>query len=52
MSRWDDSRARREGWTRVRAPVDEVMTILGRAATDIDFACQWVPGRLFDLASW
>ena len=52
MSRGDDARAQREGWHRVRAPVDEVMMILGQAATDIDYACHEAPERLLDLAIW
>ena len=39
VCRGDDSAARRHGWTPFQAPVDEVMWVLGRAATDIDFAC-------------
>ena len=38
ISRGDDSRARREGWHRVRAPVD--------------YACHGAPERLCDLAIW
>ena len=51
ISRGDDSRARREGWHRVRAPVDDVMEILARAAVDIDYACHGAPERLCDLVA-
>ena len=44
----DDSRARTEGSTQVRAPVDEVMQVLGEASVDIDFACHGAPERLLD----
>ncbi|OLP94149.1 hypothetical protein AK812_SmicGene23896 [Symbiodinium microadriaticum] len=33
VSRGDDSRARAEGWTRVATPVDDIMDVLGRAAS-------------------
>ena len=46
ISRGDDSGARREGWHRVRAPVDDVMEILAHAAVDIDYACHGAPERL------
>ena len=52
ISRGDDSRARAEGWTRVATPVDDIMDVLGRAASDIDFACHSAPERLLDLAVW
>ncbi|OLQ06495.1 Glycine cleavage system H protein, mitochondrial [Symbiodinium microadriaticum] len=39
ISRGDDSRARAEGWTRLTTPVDDIMDVLARAASDIDFAC-------------
>ena len=52
VSRGDDSRARAEGWTRVATPVDDIMDVLGRAASDIDFACHSAPERLLDLAVW
>ena len=52
MSRGDNSRALREGWHRVHAPVDDVMEILAHAAVDIDFACHVAPERLCDLAVW
>ncbi|CAE7670649.1 PUB3 [Symbiodinium sp. CCMP2456] len=48
----DDSVARREGWTRVPSPVDDVMRVLGHAAQDIDFACNAAPEKLLDLAMW
>eukprot|EP00439_Symbiodinium_sp_Y106_P074700 s2007_g14.t1 len=50
ISRGDNSRALREGWHRVHAPVDDVMEILAHAAVDIDFACHVAPERLCDLA--
>ena len=52
VSRGDDSRARAEGWTRVATPVGDIMDVLGRAASDIDFACHSAPERLLDLAVW
>ena len=52
ISRGDDSVARREGWTRVQSPVDDVMRVLGQSARDIDFACNAAPERLLDLAVW
>jgi len=52
ISRGDDSVARREGWTRLPSPVDDVMRVLGHAAQDIDFACNAAPERLLDLAMW
>ena len=52
ISRGDDSRARAEGWTRVTTPVDDIMDVLARAASDIDFACHVAPERLLDLAVW
>ncbi|OLQ00255.1 hypothetical protein AK812_SmicGene17093 [Symbiodinium microadriaticum] len=45
ISRGDDSRARAEGWTRVATPVDDIMDVLGRAASDIDFACHSALGE-------
>ena len=48
VSRGDDSAARSRDWTPFQAPVDEVMWVLGRAATDIDFACHVAPERLLD----
>ena len=50
ISRADDSRARAEGWTRVATPVDDIMDVLGRAASDIDFACHSAPERLLDFS--
>ena len=52
VSRGDDSRARKEGWTRVATPVDDIMEVFARAAVDIDFACHGAPERLLDLALW
>ena len=52
ISRGDDSRARAEGWTRVTTPVEDIMDVLARAASDIDFACHVAPERLLDLAVW
>ena len=50
VSRADLTRAHRDGWTRVHTPAEEILTILSRAAGDLDFACGRAATELIQIS--
>ena len=50
VSRADLNRAEAEGWTRVHTPATQILTVMGRAARDMQYACTTAADDLAQVA--